>query len=123
MYHIHKTTYFYQGIFHDPGSGIMKDEFEKPLVFDTEEQANEYIAGIEARGDVYYLQHGEYARPSYKVVPAPKDTGRPRLYNESMKRTAVRLPETMVAWLSQQPGGMAATMRRLVEAAMREKAN
>lgn len=47
-----------------------------------------------------------------------EEAGRPPLYDEPMKQTAVWLPEHMIAWLKDQPGTMSKAMRRLIDQAM-----
>jgi hypothetical protein len=52
--------------------------------------------------------------------PEP-DRGRPPMYGEPMRQTAVWLPENMIAWLQAQPGSQSETMRALIEAAMQSQ--
>jgi hypothetical protein len=47
--------------------------------------------------------------------------GRPTLYGETMRQTAIYLPEDMIAWLNQQPGNMSVTIRELITRAMQSK--
>jgi hypothetical protein len=44
--------------------------------------------------------------------------GRPPMFEESMKQTAIYLPENMLDWLKSQPGNMSETVRSLIENAM-----
>jgi hypothetical protein len=46
-------------------------------------------------------------------------SGRPPLYGESMRQTAVWLPDEMITWLKSQ-GNMSETIRELIEQAMKE---
>ena len=46
--------------------------------------------------------------------PEP-ERGRPTLYEEKMKQTAIWLPDEMIAWLKSQPGTMSDVIRILLE--------
>jgi len=59
------TRYWYGPI---ETSRFVLDDRGEPLAFDTYAQARAWIE--RADSEVYYLAHGEYARPSYKVVTA-----------------------------------------------------
>jgi hypothetical protein len=48
-------------------------------------------------------------------------SGRPTLYGQSMRQTAIYLPENMISWLNQQPNNMSATIRDLITRAMQSK--
>lgn len=50
-----------------------------------------------------------------------KSPGRPPLYSEPMKQTAVLLPTEMIEWLSHQPGGMSETIRQMISEKMEAK--
>ena len=50
--------------------------------------------------------------------PEP-EPGRPPLYGEKMKQTAVWLPVEMADWLKAQPGGVSETIRGLIAQAMK----
>ena len=41
--------------------------------------------------------------------------GRPTLYGETMRQTAIYLPEEMIAWINAQPGSMSETIRGLIQ--------
>lgn len=60
--------------------------------------------------------------PEYKLylVRKPEPVGRPTLYGEKMKQTAVWLPDPMMTWLKDQPGGISETIRDLVDQAMKK---
>lgn len=47
-----------------------------------------------------------------------EEPGRPPLYGETMTQTAVRLPGYQIDWLKQQPEGISAKLRELVDQAM-----
>jgi len=49
-------------------SSLVMDDRGEPLAFETLRAARAWIE--RADSEVYYLAHGEYARPSYKVVAA-----------------------------------------------------
>jgi len=51
-------------------------------------------------------------------IKIKNNPGRPPLYDQTMKQTAVRLPKYQIEWLYQQPGGMAETIRKLVDGAI-----
>jgi len=51
--------------------------------------------------------------------PEP-DRGRPTLYGEKMKQTAVWLPEPMMTWLKDQTGSVSETIRDLIDQAMKQ---
>ena len=59
----------------------------------------------------------EYAEAFDVIV---EEAGRPPIYDQPMKQTAIWLPDHMIAWLKAQPGTMSETMRRLIETAMQE---
>lgn len=62
------------------------------------------------------VRHGD---PEYKLYLVRKpEQGRPPLYGEKMKQTAVWLPEAMADWLKNQPGGVSETIRDLINKAM-----
>lgn len=44
--------------------------------------------------------------------------GRPTYYDKPMTQTAVWLPDEMIAWLKEQPGGMGEKIRELIKQAM-----
>jgi hypothetical protein len=44
-----------------------------------------------------------------------EQSGRPTLYGETMRQTAIYLPEEMIAWLNTQSGGMSETIRGLIQ--------
>ncbi len=48
----------------------------------------------------------------------PARTPTVTLYAEPLTQTTVRLPNHMIAWLNQQPGGFSGTIRELIETAM-----
>jgi len=45
--------------------------------------------------------------------------GRPPIYNDKMKQTAIYLPEYMLDWLKSQPDTMSEIIRQLIENAMK----
>jgi len=47
--------------------------------------------------------------------------GRPALYDEPMKQTAIYLPEEMLTWLNAQPGNNSETVRALIQEKMDSK--
>ena len=49
---------------------------------------------------------------AYKII------GRPPIYKEAMKQTAIRIPEHQAEWLARQPDGISATIRALIQKAM-----
>jgi hypothetical protein len=88
-YIIRANYYFYQGTFHAPKNGALRDrETNKRLEFDTREDAVKYLTEIptltpfgysDAMGctenedgsfsstGTYHTAHGEYARPVYRI--------------------------------------------------------
>lgn len=61
----------------------------------------------------------EVAFDEIPAEPEP-DRGRPTLYGEKMKQTAVWLPEPMMTWLKDQPGSISETIRDLIDQAMKQ---
>lgn len=53
-----------------------------------------------------------------KSTNTGKTFGRPPIYSEAMRQTAIFLPEHMITWLKAQPGGMSETVRKLVQVAI-----
>lgn len=55
---------------------------------------------------------------AFDAVVEEATAGRPTIYGETMKQTAIWLPESMLTWLKAQPKSMSEIIRDLVEAAM-----
>ena len=49
--------------------------------------------------------------------------GRPTYYDKPMTQTAIWLPDEMIEWLKEQPGGMGENIRCLIKQAMEDKMN
>lgn len=49
---------------------------------------------------------------------ASREAGRPTLFGEPMRQTAIYLPEHMITWLKAQPGTMSEAVRELIQKAM-----
>jgi hypothetical protein len=70
----------------------------------------------------YYPRMGRAAQIEFAYSePSESKTGRPPLYGATMRQTAVYLPEAMIEWLKAQPDGVSATMRRLIDDAMKNE--
>ena len=48
-----------------------------------------------------------------------KSEGRPPIYSEKMKQTAIFLPLDMIEWLRQKPGTMSENVRQIIADAMK----
>lgn len=90
----------------------------------TVKRPNELIAGA-----LILLSNGNHVQGNAGTIRtlAPHEVkdaleaytfGRPPIYSEAMRQTAIFLPEHMITWLKAQPGGMSETVRKLVQAAM-----
>ncbi len=55
---------------------------------------------------------------AFDAVVEEATAGRPPIYGESMRQTAIWLPEEMVAWLKTQPDTMSETIRDLIKRSM-----
>ena len=69
-YGIWVTYYFHDNTFYAPVDDWLYEMYEdNPIEFSTKEEAQRCIDDeCEIRG-TYYLSHGEYAMPTYKVKP------------------------------------------------------
>ena len=55
---------------------------------------------------------------AFDAVVEEASAGRPTYFDQPMKQTAIWLPEKMISWLKQQPGGMGEVIRELIKQAM-----
>lgn len=58
---------------------------------------------------------------AFDEVVEDASAGRPTFFGEPMKQVSVYLPETMIAWLKDQPGGMGESIRNLIKKEMENK--
>lgn len=58
---------------------------------------------------------------AFNEIPAEPEPepGRPPIYGEKMRQTAIWLPEEMAEWLKDQPGSISETLRGLIAQAMK----
>ena len=66
-YYILVRYYYYQNALGKPQDGLLRTEMGDLLEFESEQEAQEYIDNVLVE-DVYILNHGEYARPTFEVV-------------------------------------------------------
>tara|TARA_A100001515_G_C4545128_1_gene201549 strand:- start:260 stop:583 length:324 start_codon:yes stop_codon:yes gene_type:complete len=64
-YIVFKRRHFYAGTYGAPLDDFARDGIDLQL-FETEEDANKFVAN--ETPSVYYLSHGEYARPEFTVM-------------------------------------------------------
>ena len=62
------TKYYLDGTCNAPVDGFMSDDDGDAIVYDTYSEAQDAIDELDA--GTYILSHGEYERPSYKIVKA-----------------------------------------------------
>jgi hypothetical protein len=67
-------------------------------------------------------EHAVSYEDAFDAVVEEASAGRPTYYGETMKQTAVWLPQTMIDWLKAQPEGMGNKMRELIAAAQKSNA-
>ena len=87
VYRIYATTYYYAGTLNAPRGGPVLDENSgEPLEFDSRAEARRHLTaggrsettgyamdceqcsgGVYSPRGTYYLSHGEYAAPTYKI--------------------------------------------------------
>ena len=65
-YGIWKVNHFYRGTINSPRDGWVKDGADRPLFFESADEAIDKAHEMSGTG-TYYLDHGEYARPEYRV--------------------------------------------------------
>ena len=65
-YRVKATYYYYEGTYNAPRDGYVRGQDGMYLNFPTKQSALEWIDKEEVK--IYYLNHGEYSSPSYKVV-------------------------------------------------------
>lgn len=63
-------------------------------------------------------EHYAKYEEAFPVVVAEASAGRPTYYGQTMKQTAVWLPDEMITWLKAQPGTMGEAIRDLIKKAM-----
>lgn len=67
-------------------------------------------------------EHEVTYEEAFDAVVEEATAGRPTYYGETMKQTAVWLPQGMIDWLKAQPEGMGNKMRELIAAAQKADA-
>ena len=81
----------------------------------TTSEAKEYY---EEHLPEHYLDWEQvFGEEALEPEPDPKP-GRPTLYDQAMKPTPIYLPEEMLTWLKDRPGGVSETIRDLIHQAM-----
>jgi hypothetical protein len=56
---------------------------------------------------------------AFEEIAEEPEAGRPPIYGERMRQTAIWLPEEMANWLKSQPGSISETLRGLIAQAMK----
>lgn len=74
--------------------------------FNTRKQAKQFLGLVDGGMETRDAEHKIFAHR------------RPPLFDETMTQTAIRLPDYQIEWLKAQ-GGMAETIRNLIDAAMK----
>lgn len=69
-YAIKVKTYYYAGTFHAVPDHFWCDNGPSREIFKTREAALKQVSELDS--GIYYLSHGEYERPDYKVVAVYK---------------------------------------------------
>lgn len=77
MYYVNIQHFYYQGTFNTPKDGPMTDRWGDKKIFKSVQHAKEYLWSIGITETItkqsltsdgmYYLEHGEYERPQYKI--------------------------------------------------------
>lgn len=63
-------------------------------------------------------EHHVEFEEAFNIVVDEASAGRPTLYDEPMRQTAIWLPEEMIAWLKSQDKTLSETVRDLIKQAM-----